>query len=150
MQRSAGFTIIELTLVIALIAVIASFGAAMTLSSLSKSVVTQERDLFVTLLLRGTRAAALANLNESPHAIYIDNANHQYVQFEGTTYDENGASNREIPFSSDAVTVNNSGGDTIVFDQLSGNVSEGAGTITIQNSAATAEITISSVGQIDW
>lgn len=150
MKYRTGFTIIELTLVIALVAVIASFGAAMALSSLSKSAVTQERDLFVTLLLRGTRAAALANLNQSAHAIYIDNDNHQYVQFEGTIYDENDASNREIPFSNDSITVSNSGGDTIVFDALSGNVSAGVGTITIENSAAAAEITISSVGQIDW
>lgn len=145
-----GFTVIELILVIALVAIIASFGTVMTLSSLSKSAALQERDLFVTLLLRGTRAAALANKNESPHAIYIDNTNHAYVQFEGDTYAANNPTNRTIPFSSNSITITNTGGDTVVFDQLSGNVSEGAGTITISNGNTAQEILIRENGQIDW
>ena len=145
-----GFTMIELIIVIAMIGVIASFSAAMSLSSLTKSSVTQERDLFVTLLLRSTRAASLANLNNTAHGVEIDNTNHQYILFNGTTYTAGAASNRVIPYTNSALSVTNTGGNTIVFEQLSGSATTGAGTITISNGNTSQSIIIRSVGQIDW
>lgn len=145
-----GFTMIELIIVIAMIGVIASFSAAMSLSSLTKSSVTQERDLFVTLLLRSTRAASLANLNNTAHGVQIDNTNHQYILFNGTTYTAGAASNRVIPYTNSALSVTNTGGNTIVFEQLSGSATTGAGTITIGNGNTSQSIIIRSVGQIDW
>ena len=152
MQKSHqhGFTLIELVMVLALIGVIASFSAAMSLSSLSKSAVTQERDLFVTLLLRGARAASLANIGGTAHGVQIDNANHQYILFNGTTYTAGAASNRVIPYTNSAISITNSAGNTIVFEQLSGSVATGAGTITISNGNSTQSIIIRAVGQIDW
>ena len=141
---------IELIIVIAMIGVIASFSAAMSLSSLTKSSVTQERDLFVTLLLRSTRAASLANLNNTAHGVQIDNTNHQYILFNGTTYTAGAASNRVIPYTNSALSVTNTGGNTIVFEQLSGSATTGAGTITIGNGNTSQSIIIRSVGQIDW
>lgn len=141
---------IELIIVIAMIGVIASFSAAMSLSSLTKSSVTQERDLFVTLLLRSTRAASLANLNNTAHGVEIDNTNHQYILFNGTTYTAGAASNRVIPYTNSALSVTNTGGNTIVFEQLSGSATTGAGTITISNGNTSQSIIIRSVGQIDW
>ena len=152
MQKSHqhGFTLIELVMVLALIGVIASFSAAMSLSSLSKSAVTQERDLFVTLLLRGARAASLANIGGTAHGVQIDNTNHQYILFNGTTYTAGAASNRVIPYTNSAISITNSAGNTIVFEQLSGSVATGAGTITISNGNSTQSIIIRAVGQIDW
>ena len=152
MQKSHqhGFTLIELVMVLALIGVIASFSAAMSLSSLSKSAVTQERDLFVTLLLRGARAASLANIGGTAHGVQIDNANHQYILFNGTTYTAGAGSNRVIPYTNSAISITNSAGNTIVFEQLSGSVATGAGTITISNGNSTQSIIIRAVGQIDW
>ena len=148
--RQGGFTLIEVTIVLGLIGVIAAFGVAMSYSSLSKTNVTQERDLFVTLLLRGTRAAAIANLEETAHGVQIDNVNHRYILFNGTSYDENATSNRNVPYTSETIIVTNTGGDTVVFEQLSGDVIAGDGIITITNGSATQEITIRNSGQIDW
>jgi len=146
----SGFTLIEVTIVLGLIGVIAAFGVAMSYSSLSQTNVTQERDLFVTLLLRGTRAAAIANMEEAAHGVYIDDANNRYILFTGTTYSSSDPSNRAIPYTNDVITVSNTGGDTIVFEQLSGKVTTGAGTISISNGSATQEIIIRESGQIDW
>jgi prepilin-type N-terminal cleavage/methylation domain-containing protein len=145
-----GFSLIEVTIVLGLIGVIAAFGVAMSYSSLSKTSVTQERDLFVTLLLRGTRAAAIANMQETPHGVYIDDANNQYILFNGTTYSSSDPDNRTIPYTNDVITVTNTGGSTVVFDQISGNVITGAGTISIGNGEATQQIIIRESGQIDW
>jgi prepilin-type N-terminal cleavage/methylation domain-containing protein len=148
--HQSGFTLIEVTIVMGLIGVIAAFGVAMSFSSLSSTSVTQERDLFVTLLLRGTRAAAIANMEETAHGVQIDNDNHRYILFNGTSYDEDATSNRDVPYTNEAISVNNTGGDTVVFEQLSGDVIVGDGTITITNGSATQEITIRNSGQIDW
>ena len=145
-----GFTLIEITIVLGLVGVIAAFGVAMSYSSLSQTTVTQERDLFVTLLLRATRAAAIANMEEAPHGVQIDNASHRYILFTGNTYSASDPNNRAIPYTSDLITVTNTGGNTIVFEQLSGKVSTGAGTISISNGNATQEIIIRESGQIDW
>lgn len=149
-SRQHGFTLIELVMVLALIGVIASFSAVMSLSSLSKSAVTQERDLFVTLLLRGARAASLANIGGTAHGVQIDNTNHQYILFNGTTYTAGTASNRVIPYTNSAISITNSGGNTIVFEQLSGNVTSGDGTLTVSNGNTSQSIIIRSNGQIDW
>ena len=148
--HQSGFTLIEVIIVLGLIGVIAAFGVAMSYSSLSSTSVTQERDLFVTLLLRGTRAAAIANLEETAHGVQIDNTNHRYILFDGTSYDEDATSNRSVPYTSEAIAITNTGGDTIVFKQLSGDVITGGGVITITNGSATQEITIRNSGQIDW
>lgn len=148
--HQSGFTLIEVTIVLGLIGVIAAFGVAMSFSSLSRTSVTQERDLFVTLLLRGTRAAAIANLEETAHGVQIDNTNHRYILFNGTNYDENATSNRNVPYTSESITVTNTSGDTVVFEQLSGAVITGGGVIAITNGSATQEITIRNSGQIDW
>lgn len=153
MQKSHqhGFTLIELVMVLALIGVIASFSAAMSLSSLSKSAVTQERDLFVTLLLRGARAASLANIGGTAHGVQIDNTNHQYILFNGTTFTAGTASNRVIPYTNNTISITkNLPGETIVFEQLSGNVTSGDGILTISNGNTSQSIIIRSNGQIDW
>ena len=145
-----GFTLIEVTIVLGLIGVIAAFGVALSFSSLSNTTVTQERDLFVTLLLRGTRAASVANIKEISHGVKIDNGNHKYILFEGESFAANPSSYREIPYTSEVIDIINTGGDTIVFQQLSGNVIAGDGVITVSNGSATQEITIRESGQIDW
>lgn len=145
-----GFTLIEVTIVLGLIGVIAAFGVAMSFSSLSSTTVTQERDLFVTLLLRSTRSAAVANLEESSHGVQIDNANDRYILFNGTTYVAGAASNRVIPYTNEAIDIENTGGNTVVFEQLSGDVTVGSGTVVISNGTASQEIIIRESGQIDW
>jgi prepilin-type N-terminal cleavage/methylation domain-containing protein len=150
-RAQSGFSLIEITLVLALVGVISAFGVAMSYSSLTRTTVTQERDLFVTLLLRGTRSSAMANFNETSHGILIDNTNHEYILFNGTDPADDPSSHRVIPYTNDAIAVTTtSADDFIVFEQLSGEVITGAGVITITNGTAAQDITIRTTGQIDW
>lgn len=132
---------------LALVGVVALFSMGLSLSSISRSAVAQERDLFVSLLLRGARAAALANINEQSHGVKIDDTNKEYTLFEGETFDADAASNRVIPFTSDKVSVTDT---IIVFQQRSGDVTAGAGTIIFGSSDQSRSIVINQVGQIDW
>jgi prepilin-type N-terminal cleavage/methylation domain-containing protein len=149
--RQKGFSFIEVILVIGLFAFIVAFGSVISLNSVARSSVIQERDLFVTLLLRGARAEALANVGETDHGIKIDNDTHEYILFYGNDYDSGAPENRLIPFTNNNITITtDSGEDEIVFEALSGSVNEGAGTLTLSLGAATQEIIINEVGQIDW
>lgn len=145
-----GFTYIEILIVMALVGVIASFTMAFGIGSIARSSVTQERDLFVTLLLRGARAEAIANAGETAHGIYIDNSNHRYQLFQGTHYSASDPNNREVKYTSDHISITPSNGNEILFEQRSGNVTVGAGTIMLTNGEATQVISINAVGQIDW
>jgi hypothetical protein len=123
----------------------------MGMQSVARSSVAEERDLFVSLLLSGARAQAIANVKETAHGIHIDNINKEYVLFEGTTYTPGSASNRMTPFTNDELTITNGSGENdIIFEPLSGNVSTGAGTITIEGYGVRSTIAINEVGQINW
>lgn len=146
-----GFTYIELLVVVALFGIILSFGMVMNLGSVARSGVLQERDLFVSLLLTGARAQALANVGNTSHGIHIDNAQHRYILFEGDNYSEGAAHNRITPFTSEHITITHSAdAENVLFERLSGDVHEGAGILTISGNGVTQQIIITDVGQIDW
>jgi prepilin-type N-terminal cleavage/methylation domain-containing protein len=150
-----GFTYIELLMVLGIMGVILSFSMVMSMSSISRSSVIQERDLFVSLLLTGARAEAIANVSQKSHGIHIDNTNHRYILFTGNTFSPSNATNRITPYTDSGIIISNAAHDTeynILFDQLSGNVHEGAGVITISQTSnnTTQEIVINAVGQINW
>lgn len=149
--QQKGFTYIELLMVIGLIGIVLSFGIVMNIDSVTRTSVLQERDLVVSLLLASARAHALANIDNVSHGIHIDNTNHRYVLFEGNNYVEGAVSNRATPFTNEHITVTHSSGATdILFERLSGNVSAGAGTLIITGNGMEQQITLTSVGQIDW
>ena len=140
---SSGFSLLEIIIVIAIVAVVASFGASFSMNSISRSSLLSERDLLVSLLTQA-RAESLANVNESAHSVYIDTDS--YVLYEGATYDVGNATNRVVPkVSSAAIT----GIDTVTFEQLTANVAS-AGIMTVEGDAQSYDIEVNSVGRINW
>ena len=123
----------------------------MGVSAITQSSVIQERDFFVTLLLRSARAGAIANFAEKSHGVHIDTTLHTYTLFTGTSYVAGASGNRTIAFTNNHINITNSSGSAdIVFQQLSGNVTTGAGTLTLTDGNTTQHIGINAVGQIDW
>lgn len=141
--NTRGFSLIEVMLVLALIAVAAAIGPTFSIQAISRSYALSERDLLVSLLTE-QRAAALANVHESPHSLFIDTDH--YVLFEGTTYVANNPTNRIVPKLSKASIT---GLETIAFSQLLADVAT-PGTITITGDTQTYTIAINSAGRIDW
>jgi prepilin-type N-terminal cleavage/methylation domain-containing protein len=146
-----GFTYMELLIVLAIAGVIISFSMVMGMGSVARSSVIEERDLFVSLLLTGARAEAIANVNQKAHGIHIDNPGHTYVLFEGTAFSSSSPSNRSTPFTNSTLSITAFPTTTnIIFEQLSGDVISGTGTITIAGPGVDTKITLNDVGQIDW
>jgi Tfp pilus assembly protein FimT len=152
-QLQRGFTFIELITILGLVGVCGAMSIAMSMSALTQSNVSEERDHFVALLLQTARADALANRDAAPHGIYIDNICHRYIRFAGNTFTPPGNcthDQREIPYTNEATDVASTGGNTILFEQLSGNVIQGAGSITLANGGEVQAVRLRSIGQIDW
>lgn len=156
--KHRGFTYIEIIIVVGLTGIILAFGMAMNLGSIGRSGVNQERDLFVSLLLSGARAKAMANIDQKSHGIHIDNTCNRYILFESNppipSLPSDGnctpKDSREISFTSSSTEIINTGGSDIVFEQLSGDVIIGAGVIVIKGNNATTTIELSSAGRINW
>lgn len=152
----AGFSLIEIIIVLGLAGIMLSIGLVMSQGSIARSSVTQERDLFVSLLLAGARAQALANIDETPHGIHVDNDDKEYVLFDGANWNTSDPdTHRVTPFTNPNIIIERNGvvnNFNIVFDQLSANVSTGTGTIAIKHESSDIEqlIVINEVGQINW
>lgn len=148
-----GFTFIELIIVVGLIGIILAFGMVMNLGSIGRSGVIQERDLFVSLLLSGARAKAMANINQMSHGVHIDNECNRYILFEGNSFPAPSncdKDSREISFTSSSTEISNTGGDDIIFERLSGDVIKGAGMILIKGNNASTTIELNGIGRINW
>jgi prepilin-type N-terminal cleavage/methylation domain-containing protein len=143
-KLSAGFTLIEILVVIGLFLLIFTLSTFVGFDSIARSTVFGDRDIFVSLLTTA-RAHALGNVNQKPQGVHIGLTN--FVLFEGSSYSTSSTQNRPVPRTS-AISI--TGPTDIIFDQLSGNVSTGLGTTTLSENAKTAEININAVGRIEW
>ena len=143
-KSGAGFTLIEVLIVIGLLGLVASLGSAVGFDTLGRSAVREERDTLVSLLW-SARTRALANMHESAQGVHIDGG--QYVLFEGASYDISDPDNQVIP-RNPAVSI--SGGPDIIFVQLSGDASTGIGTLTMTGPTGAATVVINEAGRIEW
>ncbi len=145
-KNKNGFTLIEVLVVIGLLSVIAMMTIVTGISTVNRDTLAEERDLLV-LLIAQARSRALANVNQSAHGVHI--AGNVYTQFEGESLaGSDPAKHRTIPRASN-VTISPIDVD-IVFSQRSGNVTTGAGTITLAKESHTMTIEINNAGRIEW
>lgn len=143
-KSGAGFTLVEILVVLGLLGLVASLGSAIGFDTLGRSAVREERDTLVSLLW-SARTRALANMHESAQGVHIDSD--EYVLFEGDSYNSSDPDNQLMP-RNPAVTI--SGGPDIIFAQLSGGVSTGIGTLTMTGPTGEATIEINGAGRIEW
>lgn len=142
MNRKA-FTLVEVCLVMAILAVVGGFGLAANIGAYRNAVVRGEAG-FVAGLLRRARSQAMNNISRSPHGLHFGDG--QYVLFAGTEWDSRNL-RADISFpASPGITV--SGPNELIFLQLSGSP-KNAGNINVNGSGKTLTISINSVGQIN-
>ena len=141
MQR--GFSLIEVLLVIAIVAVTIAMSGAFSLGTVSRSYAIGERDVFVTLLTQA-RAKSLANIDEQTHSVYIDALTNRYVLYEGPS------SSTGAIYVTKSTSLIPIGQKTFTFEQLTGDGLSGIGTTTIDGGTVKYSVNINSAGRINW
>lgn len=139
-----GFTIIEVVITLGLLSIAGALTMLIGIDSIARSVVIRERDTVVTFL-ETARTKALANVNQASHGLHIDEDS--FTLFNGNVFNSGDPTNRSYA-REEAVSV--SGPTDIVFDQLSGSVSAGAGTLVFADSTQSASIEVNEEGRIEW
>ncbi len=137
-------SLIEVIVVMGLLGMVLAFGMVVSLNSITRGTLIGERDLLVSLLI-STRTRAMANVDELPQGVHVSAT--AFTTFEGSSYTAGNPTNRDIPRTTSATTT---GPSTIVFDQLSANVTTGAGTVAMGDGTATTTIDLGAYGRIEW
>ncbi|MGE5297785.1 MAG: Tfp pilus assembly protein FimT/FimU [Acidobacteriaceae bacterium] len=142
-MKSSGFTIIEILVVMAIIAVIASFGMILSQDFFRSYTFRSETSALVSVLSKA-RTQAISNINQQPHGVRVEPG--QYIIFQGSTFDPSDPNNFAVK-TQPAVT--NNGPATIIFSQVSGDVATPT-TIILTGDGHTAAVKVNSAGRIDW
>lgn len=145
----AGFTLIEVIVVIAIFATLLALGVFMSLAAL-RGAYHRSETATVVGLLETARSRAMANMFQTEWGFAHDESMKQYVIFRGSTYNQ-GATTNEITAANPDAEVkdgSNSPDFKVVFDQLSGDTSPE--TITVEEGGKTSTININEEGTILW
>ena len=157
--RANGFTLVEIVIVLALVAVVGSVSLFFGLDSFRAYAFHSDRDLLVATL-EHARAEAIGNqcqansesvcVDGRPHGVRIDADRIHLFQTVAAMPDY---THRDA--SVDAVFVSNEhttfGGDSeVVFSQLSGDVATPAAITVTEAGGRISTITIGAEGQISW
>ena len=144
LKKTAGLTLMEVILVIAITVIIFWFALSVGTRQIGTQSLLSERDV-VLGLLRDARSRAMGNINQSDHGVFI--GTNTYTSFDGETYSSRNQTYDSVFPKFDG--VNFSGLTEVVFLSLSGQ-STASGTIMMYNSTGTSTISINNEGAINW
>ncbi len=143
-KTGAGFTLIEILIVIAIFTALATMGVIVGLDSYGRYLFRSDLATAASLLQKA-RSEAMNNIGETPHGVYFnDPAN--FILFYGASY-----ATRNTSFDlavSRNKTVATSGLTEIVFIPLSGTTAGGA--VMLHNGVSNTTITVNNEGGINW
>jgi len=143
-KSGAGFTIMELVIVIGIFAVVLAFGLPIGLDSYRNYLLTSEQRNLVSILRRAENLS-LANNGGLPHGVALGEG--QYVLYQGSSYAvRNQAFDENYPRVS-SVAVSST--PEINFLNLSAMPSV-TGTIVLSNGLRSLTITVNDQGAILW
>lgn len=140
-----GVSLIEVLIIVAIIVVISGLGLFVSLDFYKTYALNSERDTVVAILIKARNRAA-NNFNESKHGVYIDSTG--YTIFQGSSYAlRNQAYDELLKRNS---SVNSSGLQEVVFEQLTGSLTTLEGDIAISNNVKSINISLNNEGRINW
>ena len=155
----AGFTFIEILVVMGMLAILAALGLFMSMESMRGGAFRDNRNIIVSSLQRA-RSLAVNNIcvggctEGVAHGVHFETTS--VVIFQGQNYDPAAPTNEPVPLSSNAITIDVTGaaGGNIIFDNLSGNLIPETATSTSiivkDNAGHISEIEVNSEGRINW
>jgi Tfp pilus assembly protein FimT len=152
-KGEAGFSLIEILVVMGMLTIIGALGLFMSMDSYRSYAFRNERNIVVSALQRA-RSQAVSNVcmgatctDGKPHGVHVVTG--QYVIFQGASYATRDAGYDQV-INANTPNVSISGLSEVVFAQLSGEVAT-PGSITVgDNVGHSSVITINSVGQVVW
>lgn len=151
-EKDAGFTLIEIIVVMSLLAVIGALTAFANFDVWRGYTFRGESDLLISLLQKA-RSQSVNNIclgsscvEGQPHGVKI--LPDKYIIFQGTVYNPSDPLNEEFDASD---TVSHSGMSEVVFSQLSGDVSLAGDIILNEIDGFRSEtISINNEGRINY
>ncbi len=162
-QSCAGFSVLELMMVMALLMIVSSLGLFMSMETLRGGSFRNDRAAVVSALQRA-RSLAVNNMcfggdsvcdDGKPHGVYFNPGAGGVTIFQidpGETdfSDRDEDADETINFDSRVTDIMEE--KTIIFDRLSGNSANATTTVvTLADGIGhTSEITVNSEGRIDW
>lgn len=138
---NTGFTVIELTVVIAIFVILLGLSFFINIDFYKSRMLISERDALVSILRRA-RAFALTNVNESSHGVFIGD---NFIVFQGLSYATRDPIWDEIYPKNAAIAV--TGVQEVVFDALTADTSV-SGTIALDYDQHSASVLINQGGRI--
>ena len=151
-QGSAGFTLIETLIVVALVAVLAGFGLVVGIDAYQRSTFRSQQD-FLVASLQKARSRALANIGQCNHGVRIEEGSYTtFVEDDGVC-DTEGVVEEEVLVEGNVLLE---GPGEIVFLRVSGDADiEGTEEIiTMHNPNAPdgseIHVTVGEKGSISW
>lgn len=145
-MRNKGFTLIEIIVVVAIMALLFSIGIIMTMDAYRGFGYRSERDVIVSVLERA-RSRAMANIDQSAWGVCYRNSN--YVIFKGTTCTETNSDLVPVKVAVEiASDFEHKFPNPVVFTQLTGTTTP-TSTKVVQDTASST-ISINYEGTINW
>jgi len=143
-RSGAGFSIIELLIVVAVILMLSGLGGFIGLDFYRSYVMNSERDTLLSLLMRA-RNMAQTNINQAPHGVYITET--AYTVFQGDSYASRNIIYDETIGMNPSVAA--SGLHEVVFERLDGSTGN-SGSIVLSNKNRSITVSLNSEGGINW
>ena len=142
-MKHAGFTIIEVVIALAIMAILFGLTASSLTGSYASYQFQSERDLALALI-RKARSQALTGTNSKDHGVKVASAS--FIAFDGASYATRDSS-KDIVLPRIS-TVSITGASEVVFAYLTGRSS--TTTLVLSEGANTASISINQEGLISW
>jgi len=146
-----GFTLLELLLVLAIIAIIAAFTFPIY-TGFQLSQIHDTRTEEIVQALRQAQSKSMAGQNDSSWGVYFDSSNNKFVIFQGTSYasrvsDYDYETELESTLSLSNISING-GGSEVVFTKIDGSTTD-YGSLDLTTDEDTATISINAAGLVE-